>query len=225
MAKAKVSRCQLEVVQLPVGELIPNPWNVNRVTPEMRHKLREYIRKEGLVEPLVVRPLAVGGYQILGGYHRWLICKDDLDYEVVPCVVVELDDKRAKVLSINLNEMKGEPVQHLLSELLFDLSKDTTLADLATMLPYEEAQLRDSLELLKLPDGLDRLLEEQAAKEAQETPTVLSFVVDDAAQIEQAIAAIAAGLEGKNKRGRALARLAERYLEGTRDAASAPARE
>jgi ParB family chromosome partitioning protein len=97
-----------ELVEIGVERLEPNPWNPNRMSPEMYEKLREYVRKEGLVEPIVVRPRGEG-YQILGGYHRWKLAKG-LGYETVPCAVVEMDDRRAKVLSVNLNEMKGQSV-------------------------------------------------------------------------------------------------------------------
>ena len=102
---------RLEVTHLPVGQLRPNPWNPNRVDPETMHKLREYIRREGLVQPLVVRKMP-DHYQILGGFHRWTICIE-LGYAEVPCVVVDVDDKRAKLLTVNLNELSGEPVPHL----------------------------------------------------------------------------------------------------------------
>jgi ParB/RepB/Spo0J family partition protein len=92
-----------ELQEIAVGRLEPNPWNPNRMSDEMYHKLKQYIRREGLVEPIVVRPVA-DVYQILGGYHRWKIARE-LGYETVPCAVVELDDRRAKILSVNLNEM------------------------------------------------------------------------------------------------------------------------
>lgn len=202
---------RLAVVHLPVGQLRPNPWNPNRVPPETMHKLREYIRLEGLVEPLVVRRRE-DHFQILGGFHRWTICKDELGYTEVPCVIVDVDDKRAKILTVNLNELSGDPVPALLAELFHDLSRDTSFDDLATMLPYSEAELRDFDELLKLPDGLDEFLEEEADEQAREAPKVLSFVVDDPAPIDDAIARAAAGVVGKNRRGQALLILARAYL-------------
>ena len=98
----------MEVVQIAIDRLIPNYWNANRMSKAMQKKLTAYLKREGLVEPLVVRPHPdeVGYFQILGGFHRWTICKDHLGYEVVPCVVVEgLDNKRAKILSVNLSEV------------------------------------------------------------------------------------------------------------------------
>jgi ParB family chromosome partitioning protein len=126
-----------ELLEIEVGKLQPNPWNPNRMSDEMYHKLKQYIKREGLVEPIVVRPHG-DGYQILGGFHRWKIAKE-LGHETVPCAVVELDDRRAKILSINLNEMKGQSVSALLSELVHDLSQELTLEDLESQLPYTEA--------------------------------------------------------------------------------------
>lgn len=202
---------RLEVVHLPVGELRPNPWNPNRVPADVMHKLREYIRKEGLVQPLVVRRMP-DHYQILGGFHRWTICKDELGYSEVPCVVVDVDDKRAKLLTVNLNELSGDPVPALMAELVHDLSRDTSLEDLSTLLPYSEAELRDFEELLKLPDGLAAWVEEEVEREKREAPTVLTFVVERAEPVEAAVSHLMQGLDGKNRRGRALTLMAEAYL-------------
>ncbi len=202
---------KLEVTHIEVGRLTPNPWNPNRMSDEMFHKLREYIRREGMVEPIVVRPQGEG-YEILGGYHRWLICKE-LGHGTVPCVVVELDDRRAKVLSVNLNELKGQSLPQLLAELIHDLSKEATLEDLETQLPYSLSELKDSLEILKLPDGLDAWLEDEAEKAERERPVILSFVVEDAEPVEQALEEASRRHTPVLTRGRALVEIARSYLE------------
>lgn len=202
---------RLEVVHLPIGDLRPNPWNPNRVPADVMHKLREYLRKEGLVQPLVVRRMP-DHYQILGGFHRWSICKDELGYTEIPCVVVDVDEKRAKLLTVNLNELSGDPVPHLMAALVHDLSRDTSLEDLSTLLPYSESELLDFEELLKLPDGLAAWVEEEIAREKKEAPTVLTFVVERAEPVEAAVKHVMDGLDGKNRRGRALTVLAEAYL-------------
>ena len=198
-----------ELMEIEVESLHPNPWNPNRMSEEMYHKLRAYIRREGMVEPIVVRPLD-DGYQILGGYHRWRIAKE-LGYETVPCAVVDLDDRRAKVLSVNLNEMKGQSVSLLLSELIHDLSQELTLEDLETQLPYSEAELKDVLEIMKIPDGLEAYLDDEVAKAERERPHILSFVVEDVESVEKAIEeALQAG--GGLTRGKALVEIAQSYL-------------
>ncbi len=202
---------QLEVVHIPADQMKPNLWNVNRVPEDVYSKIRESIRREGLVEPLVVRPLG-DCFEILGGEHRWRICKEDLGYETLPCVVVDLDDRRAKILSINLNELKGQPVPDLLAKLVHDLSAEVSLEDLASQLPYSKGELDDLLESLKIPDGLESFLKEEAARAERERPQVVSFVVEDEALVERAIqAAKDRGGPGMS-RGQALMAICRAYL-------------
>ena len=198
-----------ELKEIGVGKLQPNPWNPNRMSEEMYHKLKAYIKREGLVEPIVARPLGES-YQILGGYHRWKIAHE-LGYETVPCAVVELDDRRAKILSVNLNEMKGQSVSVLLSELVHDLSQELTLEDLESQLPYSEAELKDVLEIMKIPDGLEAYLDEQVEKAERERPHILSFVVDDVETVEKAIDK-ASQANGGLTRGKALVEIARAYV-------------
>ncbi len=201
---------KLAITEIAVEELTPNPWNPNRMSDEMRAKLKAYIAREGFVEPLVARPKGEQ-FEILGGFHRWEIAKD-LGYKTVPCVVVNLDDRRAKILSVNLNEMKGQSLPSLLANLIHDLSAELTLEDLETQLPYSVEELKDSLELLKIPDGLEAYLEEEAAKQERERPTILSFVVDDAETVEAAISKAQGMHSGGLTRGGAIVEIARSYL-------------
>lgn len=202
---------KLTVVEIGVEELTPNPWNPNRMGAAMREKLKTYLQREGFVEPLVVRPINKG-YQILGGFHRWDIAKE-LGYTTVPCVVVNVDDQRAKVLTINLNEMKGQSLPSLLANLIHDLSKERTLEDLERQLPYSIAELHDSLDLLKIPEGLEDFLKQESERQARERPQILTFVVEDADVVEQAIDVAKRG-HGVSTRGAALVAIARAYIEG-----------
>jgi len=200
---------KLTVVEIGVEKLTPNPWNPNRMSEAMRAKLKVYLQREGFVEPLVVRPLGES-YQILGGFHRWEIAKE-LGYSTVPCVVVRVDDKRAKILTINLNEMKGQSLPTLLADLVHDLSKELVLEDLEKQLPYSLDELKDSLDLLKIPDGLDDFLRAEAERQARERPQILTFVVEDADVIERAIE-LAKRKHEVGTRGAALVAIARAYV-------------
>jgi len=89
----------MDVIEIKVDLLEANPWNVNRMSPGMKKKLAAYLNREGLVEPIVVRPHPKKNnrYEILGGFHRWSICKDELDYETVPCVIADLRSEERRV--------------------------------------------------------------------------------------------------------------------------------
>jgi ParB/RepB/Spo0J family partition protein len=205
---------KLTVVEIGVERLTPNPWNPNRMSEARRAKLKAYLQREGFVEPLVVRPLGED-YQILGGFHRWEIAKE-LGYATVPCVVVDLDDRRSKILTINLNEMKGQSLPALLANLVHDLSKELVLEDLEKQLPYSIDELKDSLDLLKIPDGLDDFLKAEAERQARERPQILTFVVEDAAVVEEAIETVKRR-QGIGTRGKALTAIARAYLEGSQE--------
>ena len=208
----------MEVVQLAIDRLVPNPWNVNRMSKAMQKKLTAYLKREGLVEPLVVRPQPkeLGHFEILGGFHRWSICKDQLGYETVPCVVVEgLDDKRAKILSVNLNSMKGEAVPSLLSNLLNDLQQDMPLPDMEATLPYDTGEIQDFLSLMQLPAGFADELENEARDQDEKAPTVLTLVLDrkQAELWDQAVAAAKDEVTGtRNPKARTLEVVCAQYL-------------
>ena len=69
-----------------IDVLDPNPWNPNRMTPEMRKTLRLNLQREGFVNPLTVREVG-NRFQIINGEHRWRIAQE-LGYQTVPCVVL-----------------------------------------------------------------------------------------------------------------------------------------
>jgi len=207
----------MDVTEIPVDFLEPNGWNVNKMSSAMMKKLTAYLKREGLVEPIVVRPhpKREGRYEILGGYHRWTICKDELGYETVPCVVLELNDKRAKILSVNLNSMKGEAVPSLLSNLLHDLDQEMPMPDIEATLPFDQGEITDYLSLLQVPEGFADELEADAKRKDREAPEVLTVVLDrkQHALWEQAVEKAQDEVAGtKNPKARTLELMATAYL-------------
>ena len=212
-------RKYLTITEIIIGKLEPNPWNPNRMTPEIRRKLKLDLERHGFVAPIVVRKLQGDRYQIINGEHRWQIAKE-LKYTSVPCVVLDkLDDRRARILTVNLNELGGDPVPSLLAKLLHDLEEQTPLSELAAMLPYDEAQIRDTLELLKLPEGLEEQIEREAAEEEAASPEVVSFIVprENVEIVQRALGHAMDRLEGKNRRARGLVLMSEEYLQSHAD--------
>jgi len=107
--------------------------------------------------------------------------------------------------------MKGQSVSVLLSELVHDLSQELTLEDLESQLPYSEAELKDVLEIMKIPDGLEAYLDEEVERAERERPHILSFVVDDVEMVEKAIEK-ASQANGGLTRGKALMEIARSYV-------------
>ena len=156
----------VEITLIELNKIIPNDYNPNVVPEDILAKLRAEIGQKGLTQPIIVRSRG-NGYEIVDGYHRWLICKE-LGWQEIPCIVQDFDDTEAKIKTLQLNYMKGSSVPVKLASLIYDLSKEIKLEELAKRLPYEKPQMLDNLELLKLPEDFGRIIEEQARKEEED---------------------------------------------------------
>ena len=63
-----MGRKYLTIIELRIDLLDPNPWNPNRMTPEIRRKLKLDLEWHGFVAPIVVHEVD-GRYQIINGEH------------------------------------------------------------------------------------------------------------------------------------------------------------
>lgn len=179
---------RMEVALIELNKITPNEYNPNVVSEDILAKLRAEIGQKGVCVPIIVRRKGNDGYLIVDGEHRWRVCRD-LGWQEIPCIITDFDEKEAKIKTLQLNYMRGQVVPLKLAALIHDLSKEIKLEDLAKRLPYEEAQLQHNLELLKLPEDYGAVIEQQAQEEADELPSVVSFVVykEQLAVIEEAL--------------------------------------
>jgi ParB/RepB/Spo0J family partition protein len=180
----------MEVVKIELSKLVPNDWNPNHIKPALYKKLVRAMKRDGQVLPIVVRkhPGKKGKFEIIDGYHRLRIA-GELGWKEIDCVVVEADDQKARVLTVNLNYMRGNAKPKAYAQLVHQLNETLSLEQLAELLPENELQLQDSLNLLKLPDELEKELEERAAEQAREKLTTMSLQVteEEKAVIEDAV--------------------------------------
>jgi hypothetical protein len=123
----------LDVVDIPLAELAPAPWNANRVSAAMLRKIRRSLERYGLVENLVVRAKPGGGFEVLSGNHR-LGLLAELELESAPCVVVDVDDARARLLAQALNR-RGVDDPELYRKLIEDVLAELDVTDVTAILP------------------------------------------------------------------------------------------
>ena len=131
--------------------LRPNPWNYNRQSKFIYAKLKESILTFGFVDPVIVRsgnesgPFAEGGYEIIGGEHRWR-CAGELGMTAVKINDLgNLSDLDARRLTITLNETKGSPDEDALSALV-RMIHTTGGEDALQVLPYDDHALANLLD-------------------------------------------------------------------------------
>jgi len=195
----------------------PNDWNANAFDPANYPKLVESIREKGIMEPLKVMPDSEceGDFLLVDGYHRWKAA-GDLVLEELPCEVWHISPEEAKVRGLQLNYLRGQPVPVRLANLVHDLNRTYSVDDLANLLPWSESQLRDSLELLKLPADLQGKLEEQARQEAAEAPVPVTVVLlgKEHDYFERAMQQAKQQLGKGARRGECLAAICSHFVSG-----------
>ena len=101
---------------LPIHKVEPNPNQPRRdFDPEELQSLAESIGIHGVVQPLTVRELDSGYYQIIAGERRWRAARM-AELREIPAVIIEADDKKVMELALieNLQRQDLNPVEEAL---------------------------------------------------------------------------------------------------------------
>ena len=82
---------------------------------EALEQLATSIRENGVLQPLLVRPLATGNYQIIAGERRWRASKL-AGLKTIPAIIKKLDDQKLYEISLieNLQRQDLNPVEEAL---------------------------------------------------------------------------------------------------------------
>lgn len=153
------------LTELGIHEIRPNPFQPRRtVDPAALEELKASIRQAGLLQPIVVRPLADGaGYELIAGERRLRAC-ESLGWQRIPAVRRAVDDRTALTLALieNLQRDDLSPVdeargyERLIAE--FELAQQ----DVADAVGRDRSTVTNALRLLKLPTAVLEMLHDGA---------------------------------------------------------------
>ena len=212
----------IEVISLAVENIQEPGWNPTEMDEAMRCHLQASLERFGVVVPLVVRRVGDGIYETVGGAQRLSILKD-AGTESAPCVVVEVDDTEARILSQALNHIAGRDNPGMRAELLRELLEGKTQEDLLRLLP-ESAESLGALASLGEESIAQGLQAWQAAQQGARLRHFNTQLTQDQLQVVQRAVALfetqAEQLtsENPNRRGQSLYLLCEAYLDAHREA-------
>lgn len=146
----------MQIIDLDITKIGEASWNPNEMDEPMLARLRGSIIRYGLVENLVVRPVGNELHEVLSGNHRLRVLKE-LGFNSAPCIVVNIDDGHARLLSQALNRIHGEDDLGLRAELVRKVLETVPEAEITAVLPETTATL-DAIASLGQAD-LKRYLE------------------------------------------------------------------
>jgi ParB family transcriptional regulator, chromosome partitioning protein len=141
---------------LPVDQIHPNPRQPRRrFEPEAATGLASSVRTQGLLQPIVVRPRAAGGWELIAGERRWRAAKD-AKLETVPALVREADDRDTLLLSLveNVAREQLSAVEEARAYAMLLDEFGLSLGDVAERVGKAKPTVSNRVRLLELPEDV-----------------------------------------------------------------------
>lgn len=143
-------------VTLKISEIEPNRSQPRKEFDEKAlSELAESISKHGLLQPLLVRPLPLGGYQIVAGERRYRACRMAGITEV-PVIIRELGDTETMEIALieNLQREDLTPIEEALGYQVLIDEHGFSQEEVAQSVGKSRPAIANSLRLLKLPQSI-----------------------------------------------------------------------
>lgn len=139
--------------ELPINEIIPNRDQPRKTFDEAAlEELAQSIKQHGVLQPLLVRPIPSGGYQLVAGERRWRACRI-AGLNKVPVVIKELTDTETMEIAIieNLQREDLNPIEEAEGlQALIDKC-GYTQEEVAVSVGKSRPAIANSMRLLRLP--------------------------------------------------------------------------
>ncbi|VFU16774.1 site-specific DNA-binding protein [anaerobic digester metagenome] len=127
--------------------------------PDKLAELAASIKEHGVIQPVVVRPLQSGGYELIAGERRWRACKT-LGYRKIPAVVKECRDLEASAVSL-IENVQREDLNPLEEALAYHQLMDNyglTQEEVSGRVGKSRSFVANMVRLLGLPNEIKDLL-------------------------------------------------------------------
>lgn len=149
-------------VILNISEIEPNRSQPRKEFDEKAlSELAESISKHGLLQPLLVRPLTLGGYQIVAGERRYRACQM-AGLKDIPVIIRELGDTETMELALieNLQREDLTPLEEAEGYNVLITEHGFTQDEIAQSVGKSRPAVANALRLLKLPDSIAEYVKE-----------------------------------------------------------------
>ena len=152
---------QETITKLPLQKVEPNPNQPRRSFDEEElQALADSIAKHGILQPLAVRALDGGFYQIIAGERRWRAARM-AGLDEVPVVVLDADDRTVMELALieNLQRQDLNPMEEAEGYRVLMEDYGLTQEQAAARVGKSRPAVTNALRLLALPDEVREMVE------------------------------------------------------------------
>ena len=146
----------MDTLKIDPKKLIYSQWNVNTVSPENMEKLKQSIKRNGIIRPIIVRQVK-GQFEVIAGEHTTRVAIELGIKEIDIYNLGEISDAKAKEISVIDNQHYGVEDAYGLASLLQEIEGNP-----ADFLPFSDSEMESlfksvkiDLSALDLPDDLD----------------------------------------------------------------------
>ena len=149
--------------EVPLESVSPNPDQPRtNFKQEEIEELAASIDKDGLLQPILVRPIGTNKYQIIAGERRWQACRS-VGMKTVPIRIKEADDDQALELALveNIQRSDLNPIEEAYGYRRMMERRNLTQSEVAQAMSKGRSTVANALRLLELPEEAQQLLFEE----------------------------------------------------------------
>lgn len=147
--------------QLPVDLIQRGKYQPRRdIDPESLQELADSIKVQGVMQPIVVRPIADRRYEIIAGERRWRATQL-AGLDSIPALVREVPDSAAIAMSLieNIQREDLNPIEEAAALMRLQQEFELTQQEVANAVGKSRSTVANLLRLMSLQDDVRRLVE------------------------------------------------------------------
>jgi ParB family chromosome partitioning protein len=150
--------------EIPVEEIDRNPFQTRtRVNEVELAELAASITANGVVQPILVRPLASGRFQLIAGERRWR-ASQLAGKKTIPAILRQVSDEQALEITIveNLQRSDLNPMEQARAFERLSREFHMTQEQIATRTGKDRVSVSNFMRLLSMPESVQKLVESDA---------------------------------------------------------------
>ena len=158
---SEVSTAEKELRELPVEFVVRGKYQPRRdMHPDALEELADSIKAQGIMQPIVVRPVAQNRYEIIAGERRWRAAQL-AGLSEVPALIRDVPDDAAIAMALieNIQREDLNPIEEAIALSRLQKEFELTQQEVADAVGKSRAAVANILRLMSLGDEVKKLLE------------------------------------------------------------------